>query len=462
MRSMKKELKIFRGTYEEVMAQPTEDMTIYLSWDSQEIFVGNKYGVKTPYIGGQKLTERELRQLFKDLSDIELANLRGQIVSLSIRSEENRDNIETLLVDVETLKGENNDEIVAAVVQILVGEGGALNNYFTNTQTLSEINLALNNYYTKSQVDNKFPDVPNFKDDYSDVKSRLGLSEISNGEFHSIKILSANVISENQLSGFILNSSILPGLYVFRTNTSLFEILNKSSDGVAFRLKYDGKIYQYSVLNNQWNLIDSTDNSVKSINSLTPINGSLELNLTQINETDTVKLNNLFPQANGTINPLGRNTSFDIGQNSISFGDNSAAVGLNSISIGKDSVSVGENSIQLGTAPNANLEDSSFRVWQWKLLDMVSGFIPKERIQERFFTDEIEITKESWNSSKEYSASLSGITENSIIWLTPSESSLIEYGRSNIRGVSQGLNSILFRADALPNSTVTVKVVWRE
>jgi hypothetical protein len=462
MRSIKKELKIFRGTYEEVMAQPTEDMTIYLSWDSQEIFVGNKYGVKTPYIGGQKLTEREVKSLFKSLSDAELANIRGQIISLGIKAEENKSNVETLLVDVETLKGENNDEIVAAVVEILVGENGALNNYFTKTQTLAEINLALNNYYTKAQVDNKFPDVTNFKADYLDVKSRLAAAEVSNNEFNSIKVLSDNVITESQLENYVNSSSTPSGLYVFKTNVSLFEILNKTSDGVAFRLKYDGRLYQYSSVAGEWALIDTTNNSVKSINSLTPTNGALQLNLEQINETSTSKLNNLFPQTNGTINPLGRNTSFDIGQNSISFGDNSAASGLNSIAIGKDSVVAGNNSIQLGTALNANIEDDSFRVWGWKLLDMVSGLIPKERIQERFFTEEIEIEKESWNSSKEYSASVTGITENSIIWLTPSESSLTEYGRSNIRGVSQGLNSILFRADALPNSDVIVKIVWRE
>lgn len=47
----KKDLQIFRGTYEEVMKQPTVNMKIYLAWDTQQLFVGNSRGIKTPYSG---------------------------------------------------------------------------------------------------------------------------------------------------------------------------------------------------------------------------------------------------------------------------------------------------------------------------------------------------------------------------------------------------------------------------
>lgn len=46
---MKRNFEIVRGTLEEINEVPAKDMTIYLAWDTNEIFVGNSNGVKTPY-----------------------------------------------------------------------------------------------------------------------------------------------------------------------------------------------------------------------------------------------------------------------------------------------------------------------------------------------------------------------------------------------------------------------------
>jgi hypothetical protein len=46
---MKRNFEILRGTKEEIDGVPTKDMTIYLAWDTNELFVGNANGVKTPY-----------------------------------------------------------------------------------------------------------------------------------------------------------------------------------------------------------------------------------------------------------------------------------------------------------------------------------------------------------------------------------------------------------------------------
>lgn len=69
------ELNIFRGTYKECMAKETRDMTIYLAWDTQEIFVGNRQGVKVKYGGSRQLRKEidryfdEFRQeIYKDVS----------------------------------------------------------------------------------------------------------------------------------------------------------------------------------------------------------------------------------------------------------------------------------------------------------------------------------------------------------------------------------------------------------
>ena len=60
------DLKIFRGTYAEVQKQPTVNMTFYLAWDTQQLFVGNKNGVKVPYTGRYEKDISDRLSLFKD------------------------------------------------------------------------------------------------------------------------------------------------------------------------------------------------------------------------------------------------------------------------------------------------------------------------------------------------------------------------------------------------------------
>lgn len=66
----KKDLQIFRGTYAECMAESTVDMKIYLAWDTQQIFVGNASGGKTPYSGR---TDKQLDKFF--------TNIKGDILN---------------------------------------------------------------------------------------------------------------------------------------------------------------------------------------------------------------------------------------------------------------------------------------------------------------------------------------------------------------------------------------------
>ena len=66
MKLLRKELKIYRGTYTEIMAAETVDMAIYFAWDTREIFVGNALGVKVPYNGGESLTANQVKQLISE------------------------------------------------------------------------------------------------------------------------------------------------------------------------------------------------------------------------------------------------------------------------------------------------------------------------------------------------------------------------------------------------------------
>ena len=52
---MKRNFEIVRGTKEEIDATPAKDMTMYLAWDTNQIFFGNENGVKTPYNNEKKI-----------------------------------------------------------------------------------------------------------------------------------------------------------------------------------------------------------------------------------------------------------------------------------------------------------------------------------------------------------------------------------------------------------------------
>ena len=52
---MKRNFEIVRGTKEEIDEIPAKDMTMYLAWDTNQIFFGNANGVKTPYNNEKKV-----------------------------------------------------------------------------------------------------------------------------------------------------------------------------------------------------------------------------------------------------------------------------------------------------------------------------------------------------------------------------------------------------------------------
>lgn len=64
----KKDLEIFRGTYNEVMAQETVNMKIYLAWDTQEIYIGNTVGQKIQY-GVSKTIYRRVDEKYLEIEE---------------------------------------------------------------------------------------------------------------------------------------------------------------------------------------------------------------------------------------------------------------------------------------------------------------------------------------------------------------------------------------------------------
>jgi hypothetical protein len=474
MRSVKKELKIFRGSYEEIMAQPTEDMTIYLSWDTQEIFVGNAYGVKTPYIGGTKLTEREVRELVNQLTDAELSLIRSQLATINVVSTGALNTSTTVNERLDQIEA-NLDQVLEEKIDAIISDGGILEGKFTTeeeaqqliTQTLNTT-TSLQNYYTKTIVDSKFP-VPaaglTFPIEYGQIKTRVTNLENEIPSYSSIKIISG-IQSENELASLIKNSGTLDGIYRFQSNNG-YELLNKNGLS-AIRISPNGFSYSFDSESESWTVLPPDPGFIKSINGITTENNSIEFTVDDIIETSTKKMNNLMPSAgNLSINPLGRNTSndFSVGQGSIAFGYNSVAQGTSSVSIGYEAVSLGNNSIQLGKSGINNSEADSFMVWEHKLLDKSTGKIPAERMPETFNRSELTIQGSSWNggTSTAENVTVQGINSQSIIWVSPKEETLEKYVEYGIRAVSQGENFITFFSDKAVSSNVSIQVniVWR-
>ena len=69
-----KDLEVFRGTFRECMAEETVNMKVYLAWDTQEIFIGNKNGAKIKY-GGTKKLSIELASYFTEFKNEIYSNI---------------------------------------------------------------------------------------------------------------------------------------------------------------------------------------------------------------------------------------------------------------------------------------------------------------------------------------------------------------------------------------------------
>ena len=451
MKAIKKELDIFRGTYEEVLAEPTKDMTIYLSWDTQEIFIGNKFGVKTPYNGGKdKLSEREFTLLFRKLTKSELSVLKAQISTITER-----------LTELDTLDDQMNeflnsiDETVEEALDRLTGPNGAFNDLiYKKTEFEADISAKLLDYYTKVEVDAKFPDgldLP-FKEDYIQLKGIITALKEADSTFDSIAVLGNDSIPTDDVHLVDELALVTDGVYRYRSERG-YEIIIKNGVSII-RIGVDGHTYKLS--GTTWLPLFIDPFMITSINGLQPEKntGMITLTADNIDNSSTRKWNALLPDENGALNPDGRNTSYPLGSNSISFGNQSGASGENSIAIGAHAVSTGINAIQLGSG---NSTDNKFSVWNYTLMDKDTGKIPTSRIIERFYEEVIDLDF----SSNTVVVHLPGMTTSAIVWVSPAESTFEDYVINGIRATAQSIDQLTFTCEKIPSRIIKANVVWR-
>lgn len=218
---MLKDLHIFRGTYKECMAQATEDMKFYLAWDTQQIFVGNKHGVKTPYCGVSSLknqinlilddfkqsiyesTKAYAESQFDQLIDPRIENLDARLnegIANALKlAEEEKEKLELLKVDVSEntkyiekvegelvtvreLLGSTSDSTLSdlkALTESLDKLREELDNSYVSNEELVTI---LENYYASTEIDEKLSETLEASKEYTNEREREIRSEISGVE----------------------------------------------------------------------------------------------------------------------------------------------------------------------------------------------------------------------------------------------------------------------------------------
>lgn len=167
------ELNVFRGTYKEVQAKETRDMTIYLAWDTQEIFIGNSLGTKVKYGSGQNL-DKGLKAYFATFKD----ELYKEVKNYSVLQVEDR--VREVLDEIRDTYDTAKQELSShkeALSADLESKLSILNERLDNivleyNNIINEVSITLNKKIDES-VSELSASITEAKNDYTDKISKL-------------------------------------------------------------------------------------------------------------------------------------------------------------------------------------------------------------------------------------------------------------------------------------------------
>jgi len=463
MKVLRRELKIVRGTFAEISAVPTEDMTIYLCWDTKQFAVGNSLGVKVFY-NSDNLSRQEVLDLITEAIGQQLLDINALITQTNvnyINFSSRLDTMETEITGFSDLASqivtEKTNEILAMLENNELGD-----TYYNKT----EINERFSGVYTKLDMDTKIPDVSI----YATEEDLLALDAMIK-PFLAVNLIvqdeTNEEITHSELAILSLIPTLVSGLYkVLSSEYGPSLVIVDSITQHTTRYMSTGEIYHFDYSNSNWILEFDKNTAVFSVNEILPITNNVSIIGDDIPNGNNHKWNTLLPQSgelNGmayvdAINPLGRAALSIAGSKSVAIGLDVSASGESSISIGDSAIASKTDSIQLGTGTNST--EGTFQVGQYRLLDS-DGYIPQERISERFFEIQIIIPIDSWNDSKLSTITIPGMTSEALVWVSPAETSYELYIKNRIRSVEQGIDYLVFKCKDLPGEPATVNVVWR-
>lgn len=155
MKTIKKDLQIFRGTYKEVQEAETLDYCIYLAWDTHELFVGNAAGKKTNYTGGKQLTQREVVELVKTLTTAANKSAREQLVGMGQKYDELSSELNSVKIELKraiaSFNQETKEYVYDIIAKIFADEDYDFS--YTKTQINDMLNALHDVYYDKAEFD---------------------------------------------------------------------------------------------------------------------------------------------------------------------------------------------------------------------------------------------------------------------------------------------------------------------
>jgi len=462
MNILRTELKIYRGTYAEIQQAETADMAIYFAWNTGEIFVGNALGVKVPYTGGESLTANQVITLITDQTSTQLTDIKSLLTLNNINYNTATTNALAALTITETYDTTLEAKVAIEMSTIIEEWENVIlgDNYYNKTEindlilplaTALSVSTLRDNIYTKLQIDNM-----GLGDIASDIEFQAYKQTVTNTitPYLSIQILDdGDGYSEENITTLI-DGILDDGIYRLESTTNGYIILTVFGNVIS-RLNADGSTWVYNVLASTWTEYINP-NSVTSINTIEPITGDVTLTADNINESATRIWNNLLPQTDNAINPLGRNTAVVVGAGSIGIGYQASAQALRSLALGYMAVATDTDSIQLGTG--INNEPNTFNVGSYTLL--TDGKIPQERITERFYEDTILIEVADWVGITS-TVVITNMTADALVWVSPASSSYTSYGFFGIRATSQDINELVFECTETPTEDILINITWR-
>ena len=78
------------------------------------------------------------------------------------------------------------------------------------------------------------------------------------------------------------------------------------------------------------------------------------------------------------------------------------------------------------------------------------------------YTSTVILTSSGWDSNNEQTVSISGVTAESGVLVSPAPAQIEVYEHSGIYALSQANNSLIFRCDIIPDSDVVVNIAYWE
>jgi len=80
-------------------------------------------------------------------------------------------------------------------------------------------------------------------------------------------------------------------------------------------------------------------------------------------------------------------------------------------------------------------------------------------INETLSTASVSLVVANWSNNTQ-TVTVNGITSNSLVWVSPANSSLAEYGDCKVYCSQQGTNSLTFTCSTTPSNALTVEVIY--